>query len=51
MSREEAHKLLDKLFDMKYSGSFIINFFKGGVSNIEVKQSVKACEQMVLVVG
>lgn len=39
MSREEAHKLLDKLFDMKFTGFFGLNFFAGGITNNELKLS------------
>lgn len=37
MSREEAHKLLDKLIDMKFTGFFGLNFFCGGITNDELK--------------
>ncbi len=37
MSREEAHKLLDKLFDMQFTGFFGLNFFLGGITNDELK--------------
>lgn len=41
MSRKEAHELLDKLFDMKFTGFFGLNFFCGGVTHDELKLSSK----------
>lgn len=41
MSREDAHKLLDKFFDMKLTGFFSLNFFEGGVTNEEIKIRAK----------
>lgn len=41
MSREEAHRLLDKFFDMKLTGFFGLNFFDGGITNEEIKLKAK----------
>lgn len=48
MSREDTHKLIDKLFDMGYCGGCLFNFFKGGITNVEVKQTFKTSAQLVV---
>lgn len=49
MSREEAHKILDKLIDLKYTGSLSLNFFNGGITATEAKYGIKTVEQLITV--
>lgn len=51
MSKEEAHKLIDRLYDLKYYGSCTFDFIEGAVNRVRVEQSLKVAGQMVLVVG
>lgn len=51
MSREEAHKLLDRLFDLGYTGLFSFNFFKGSITNTEAKLTgIKNAAQFMIAV-
>lgn len=49
MSREEIHKLLDKVLDTGYCGEFVLNCFKGSISNIQLGQTVKNVNEVMMV--
>lgn len=49
MSREEAHKILDKILDFGYCGEFVLNCFKGNVTTIGLNQVVKNPNEVMMV--
>lgn len=49
MSREEAHKMLDKILDVGYCGEFVLNCFKGNVTTAGLNQVVKSSNEVMMV--
>lgn len=50
MSREEAHKILDKVLDAGYCGSLLIKCFKGSAGPVQlVDQTIKGVDEIMLV--
>lgn len=49
MSREDAHKLLDKVLDVGYCGEFTLNCFKGGIGQVRLDQTIKSANEVMMV--
>lgn len=49
MTRLDAHKLLDRILDIGFSGSVTFNMYQGGVTQAETgKQTFKDLNQMAV---
>lgn len=50
MSREEAHKILDKLIDFGYCGQVVFPLFKKTVGAAKlVDQTIKSADELMMV--
>lgn len=50
MSRQEAHKLLDKILDAGYCGGIKFTALKGNIASLNlVDQSIKSVDDLLLV--
>lgn len=50
MSREDAHKILDKVLDAGFCGEIKLNCFRGTVASASLEQSVKNANEVMMVV-
>lgn len=49
MSREDAHKMLDKVLVAGYCGKIIFDCFKGNVTMTELDQFIKSPNELIMV--
>lgn len=50
MSREEAHKILDKVLDAGYCGDFLVKCFKGSAGPVRLlDQTIKSVDEIIMV--
>lgn len=50
MSREEAHKILDRVLDAGYCGDVLIKCFKGSAGPVRlVEQTIKSADDLMMV--
>lgn len=51
MSREEAHKILDRIFDLGYKGSLVFNFNGLGTAKAKLESQEVSSESRIVAVA